>query len=283
MKNKQKPSVSIVDSFFFPFGLGSVGLGGDRKGEEPQAFRWTADRGSGPTFYTDIRLAEAERNPDVTQIAWLIEPTWKPAHYKNALRLKDRFDYILSYLSGYFPPDKHLYYPVGGSWIAPDRWGLHNKSELVSIVGSEKTAAPGHRLRHTVIRLFSETANVDVYGRSYNPVDSKATALAPYCYSIVIESERTMGYFTEKLIDALSVGTVPIYWGDPLVTERFNPDGIITFNNLDELWFVLSTLSNADYESRMDAICENMERARHYQCAEDWLWKTYPFLFKEIR
>jgi len=39
---------------------------------------------------------------------------------------------------------------------------------------------------------------------------TRPRALTPYRYSVVIENVREPGYFSEKLVDALLCGTVPI-------------------------------------------------------------------------
>ncbi len=35
------------------------------------------------------------------------------------------------------------------------------------------------------------------------------------------------GYVTEKLVDAMLAGCIPLYWGDHRVSEDFNPDSFI--------------------------------------------------------
>ena len=41
--------------------------------------------------------------------------------------------------------------------------------------------------------------------------------------------------FSEKLLDAMAVGTIPVYWGCPEIDKFFDKNGIITFNTIEEL------------------------------------------------
>lgn len=56
-------------------------------------------------------------------------------------------------------------------------------------------------------------------------------------FSLCFENSRQPGYMTEKIVEAFAAGTVPIYWGDPLVANMFNEDSFIDvgiFASLDE-------------------------------------------------
>jgi hypothetical protein len=69
---------------------------------------------------------------------------------------------------------------------------------------------------------------VDVYGGGW-PKDlpnyhgvcmSKADVFRRYKFALVFENQRQPGYVTEKFLDCLLDGTVPIYWGDPTLESR---------------------------------------------------------------
>ena len=90
----------------------------------------------------------------------------------------------------------------------------------------------------------------------------------------MVENSKTDNYFTEKLIDCLAVGTIPIYWGCPNLDSYFNLDGIITFNTLDELNNILPTLDDELYNSKIDTIKQNLEKSKEYNVTEDWIYKN---------
>jgi alpha(1,3/1,4) fucosyltransferase len=52
---------------------------------------------------------------------------------------------------------------------------------------------------------------------------SKIEWLSAFRFTIAAENDAYPGYTTEKLVDAFLAGSVPIYWGDPLVDCDFNP------------------------------------------------------------
>ncbi len=116
---------------------------------------------------------------------------------------------------------------------------------------------------------------LDIYGRIYNPIDYKLTALKDYAFSITIENTNKDYYFTEKLIDCFMTGTVPIYWGCPSIGNFFNTDGMIFFDTVDDLFKIFENLSFDKYESMKNAIMDNFERAKEYLIAEDYIYKNY--------
>lgn len=93
------------------------------------------------------------------------------------------------------------------------------------------------------IRFFQQLArykNIDSGGRVLNnlggPVADKLSLLASSKFTIAFENESHPGYATEKIIQPLLVGSIPIYWGDPHIEEDFNPECFINvhrFKNFD--------------------------------------------------
>ncbi|SDE03724.1 Glycosyltransferase family 10 (fucosyltransferase) C-term [Mucilaginibacter pineti] len=109
----------------------------------------------------------------------------------------------------------------------------------------------GHKVpyREAFFRALSKYKKVDAPGRSMNNMPSidnlfqgdiwerKRQFLAPYKFTISFENNSYPGYQTEKLYDAMLEWSIPIYCGDPYITDLFNPDSFI--NGFDIL--------NADY------------------------------------
>lgn len=261
----------------------SATLAGDRISEAPQNIVWQRNRYLDVNFYTDQCLREVILAPNGSvNVAWLIEPpSFSSTHYAVAYTMRDYFGFIISFHKEFltaFPPNRQglLYYPLGGSWIKQSDWGLHEKSRLVSLICSEKKRAAGHKVRHAAADM-SELYGIDLYGRKYNPIASKTTALRDYKYAIIIESMCIPGYFSEKLIDCLSQGTVPIYWGHKdTVLSIFDKDGFIFFDTISELTKIIIGLNEIDYDDRFaDARRNNLETAARFTCAEDFIWNEY--------
>lgn len=265
----------------FPVRNKSMSTGYENRDVAPRFIEWERDKVLPVTVYTDMHLETALEHSDrFTKVALLVEPpSISDTHYYKAYKLEDNFNYILTHNQEFIQKcnkDKWLYYPLGGSWIDVNEWDIYNKTKLLSMFISEKRRAVGHTFRLEVYRR-RDLFDIDVFGRGYNPVESKIEGLQDYCYSIVIESIRIQGYFSEKIIDCFSQGTIPIYWGDPDIGLHFNMDGIIRFNNIDDLTNVIvNSVSRDAYESKLDAVRENLEIARQYVCSEDWIYRRYP-------
>lgn len=288
--NRSMTKIKIFDSAFLP-GTKSASIGGDNLGVGPTHFSWRQEVPlTFPTFFTDSHITDvAMFGGGKHFIGWLLEPrSLRFDHYREARAYKDLFGTILTYDAELLEVDGFEFYPYGGSWIAFDQWGMHEKTKNISIIASDKNTSEGHKLRHEIIKRFGD--QIDVYGSGYNPIQSKFEALAPYRYSIVVESGRFDYYFTEKLIDCLSVGTIPIYWGCPSIGKFFDEQGFCQFETMDNLWFIFNALGihrgisgtiEAMYKSYLGTgiIKSNLKSAWQYRICEDWIWDNYPELF----
>jgi hypothetical protein len=254
-----------------------MSLGQENENETPELLEWVRSPiGVETIVFTDQNMKAAPDYIVRNKIGLLIEPrALRPWHYEAAESLRDEFKAILTFDAAMVDGKKFLFYPFGGSYIRD--WDVFDKSRSVSMITSHKAITEGHRLRHSVAMMFGD--ELDVFGQPRRrPFKSKAEALRTYRFSVVIESERRDWYFTEKLIDCLSQGTVPIYWGCPDIGQFFNERGFLLFSSIEELGWVLRQLTEDIYLGRMAAILENLEKAKAYRVAEDWIVKAYPGL-----
>jgi len=58
-------------------------------------------------------------------------------------------------------------------------------------------------------------------------VKDKLALLHEHKFTLAFENTAYPGYTTEKIIDAFLAGTIPIYWGDPAITQHFNSKAFI--------------------------------------------------------
>jgi len=263
----------------------SMSLSSENANEAPELLRWqrVEQLPDAPvTVFTDMCLDEVLLSKSPTNVAILIEPpAFSATHYRKAVELQDHFDAIFTYEREYVergPP--FLLYLVGGSRIR--EWGVFPKGKMVSIIVSDKWVTEGHLLRHRIVEeLLPQFPGLEVFGEPYGPyLDPKGPGLRPFRYSVVVESGRSDYYFTEKLVDCLSQGTVPIYWGCPSVQRFFDSDGIITFETLDDLAYILASISEQDYLRRLPAVRWNLDLACGFRCAEDWMYLNHTELFE---
>ena len=250
----------------------------------PKYFQWCRTATAHKVcFFTDYCLDCAPKTQATRKIAWLIEPPAICARSYDYIRHhSDQFDYILTYNRA-ITNSKTLWYPLGGCWIPGDgdqrarrhAVGICEKHELVSIIVSDKTDTAGHRLRHAVVDRYG----IPAFGPRYQALEFKEDALIDFMFSVVIENSICDDYFSEKLVDCFAVGTIPIYWGTRNIGDYFDIDGMLVFDNTDELDDIMHNLSPELYNSRLPHIKNNFERHFQYRVPEDWMFEHYPYLF----
>lgn len=231
--------------------------------------RWdrrTIDRN---TIYTDFCIQAAPTG----SVVWLIEPRELiPDIYKyvedNILRFKKVLTHDSALLQKYTTA---VLVPLGGCWIPREHQAIYPKTKMFSIIASGKRQLEGHQLRHSIITAAE--GKIDVFGGGYKHIQSKLIGIKDYRYHIVVENVRKDFWFTEKLIDCLVTGTIPIYWGCPSISKFFNIDGFITFSNMQELKEKLKLCTPDYYDSKIDAIRENFILAQKHILAEDWIYE----------
>jgi len=133
-----------------------------------------------------------------------------------------------AYISGYLPPS----IPV-----KPVKW--------MSIMISQKTSAPGHKYRHTLVQAILKTRlPVDIYGRGcmyYSQSDARlkgefkrSELYDGYAFTICIENFRSNHYFSEKIINPLNQRITPVYLGCYQIQEYFPDMYVELTGNLKE-------------------------------------------------
>lgn len=97
------------------------------------------------------------------------------------------------------------------------RMPLPEKTRCISVLCSDKTATEAQRRRLALVSLLRERLGeaLEVFGRGFNPVDDKMTAIAPYKYHLVLENNYLDNFWTEKLTDAWLGWSLPLYLGAP--------------------------------------------------------------------
>jgi hypothetical protein len=261
----------------------SLGYNQENSGKHPTYFDWDFDnyRGDeGRAVYLEQCIKEHARDDLVrTKIGILWECyELRPWHYEDAIAVKDSYKAIFTYDKRFVdlgPP--FYYFPMGGSYISDS--GMFSKSKMVSMIVGQKNITPGHNLRHQIAASIHQ--GIDYFALPTEPpVTNKVQALRPYFYSIIVESSKVDYWISEKLIDCLSQGTIPVYWGGGL-KNSFSSHGIIRFEDVNDLKLILPNLTIDRYIQCTDAIYENIRLSRKYRCVEDWLYQHYPQFFGE--
>ena len=199
------------------------------------------------------------------KILWLMEPPSVDPHiYTFASQRNAEFFKVFTFAKDLVNKfSNFVYSPWGTSFIDVDDQRLYSKSKNISIVASYKQTLEGHQLRHQVIEKYRDKFDGIKQGKKSSD-DYKLIWQQEYRYSVAIENSRINGYFTEKIIDCFRTGVMPIYWGDPAILDIFNPDGVIIFNNAEELEDILSHANEEVYNSKLEAVKENYYIAAKY-------------------
>lgn len=107
--------------------------------------------------------------------------------------------------------------------------------------------------RNEFFQALSKYKDVDSAGRWMNntgyTVDNKIKFLRNYKFNIAFENESALGYTTEKILDPLLAGAIPIYWGNPEVAIDFAPHSFINamdYDSNDELIEVIAQIDQDD-------------------------------------
>lgn len=131
-----------------------------------------------------------------------------------------------------------------------------------------------HPARKEIFELILAYKKVDSGGRYLNNIgyriDNKLEFQKMYKFSLAIENDTSIGYTTEKIIDAFAAGSIPIYWGDPAVGDVFNEKSFINCHLYDSFEEVLNKVididqdDNAYLEMIKQPIYKNSSLAKQY-------------------
>lgn len=222
-------------------------------------------------FIDDIPKTQSDMSS--INICVLQEPNEYFGIHDWVISNKDIFDVILTWDDKVLNNcDNATYFSFGNTWITPSQSiKEYNKEFKISHLCGKLLKTYGQSLRHEILARKNEftipTNFYDVYGDRNNIDDArlgKEFIFGNSQFGVVIENTSHRGYFTEKIMDCFLLKTIPIYWGCSNIGDFFNIDGIITFNNVDDLIYISNNLTEDYYESKKEIINENWEIAKNY-------------------
>lgn len=89
-----------------------------------------------------------------------------------------------------------------------------------------------------------------------------------------MENQRRDLHFSEKLINPIMTGTIPIYWGMPSIGDYFDTRGMIIMNDIDDFPEIYNDLTEKRYMDMLPYAKENFEIAKQYVLSEDWMYEN---------
>lgn len=235
-----------------------------------------------PRMYVDGKIWEAMEQEPQGDLLMLIEPrSLQAENYNLAMMKYDRFRYIFTHdsqLLSFAPNALPIYY-----WRD---YELKNakKSKAISMICGTKDMCPLHHERMKIADAIK--GKVDVLGDYLGERCTIDEAYTPYKFAVVIENYSDDFWFTEKLLNAFSHKTVPIYYGARRIHNIFNNRGIITVSNLWDIPEIIDILISKgidkEYDYRLPAIKENYNVVQAYMDFEDYFFTEYGHLIDKI-
>jgi hypothetical protein len=226
------------------------------------------------SFYVDenINLGFKHKNDGKKKFLWGLESKFFNNNFfdiiKNNLdEVLETYELIFTYNQDLLKLDnKFKWVPAMGTWVESPK--LNEKSKLVSMITSDKQMTQNQKFRVSFANENKE--KIDLYGNFIKPIEKKEFGLNDYMFSVCIENDTSDTYFTEKVLDCFSTGTIPIYVGTKKIVEHFDSNGIIFLDNntLDEINYDL-------FSSKKESILENFERVKSFNTVEDYFYDKY--------
>lgn len=150
---------------------------------------------------------------------------------------------------------------------------------------------------------LSEHIQVDSGGKYINniggPVVDKMEFIKNYKFVISFENSSHPGYCTEKLIEPMIAGSLPIYWGDPKIGNDFNNKSFINIHEyssedeainyilfliknpekylevLNTPWFIDDKIPTKKYQNNLEKFLIDSVNSIHYTTPVSKTYKTY--------
>lgn len=169
-------------------------------------------------------------------------------------------DYTINTVADFKLHDRMFYYPYYATIMDIEQ--ISHKEKLSPDILKEKTgfcnyiySHGGMKERTEIFHKISEYKKVDSAGRYLNNMGGftpgrredvmgavnnfpKIDFQKKYKFTIAFENYKFPEYNTEKLAHAYMANTIPIYYGDPLVTKHYNPKSFINcmeYESFDEV------------------------------------------------
>ena len=232
------------------------------------------------TIMVDRQMLQVDQIECEHKVALLAEPAVvEQGLARWVLQNYDKFDAVITFQKEYAQiSPKFKYCPL---WVrhrllngtqddCRDVMKFYNKSKMTSAIFSTKYLSEGHDVRRLIRRDLTE--QIDIYGRGHNFIEHKIDGIKDYRYHVCVETIKE-SICSMLVTDAILCGSVPIYWGNKHsnINEYFNMDGIILFNSLNELKYILnSVIGEEDYNSRLSAMQTNFDLAKNLNMHDLW-------------
>lgn len=129
---------------------------------------------------------------------------------------------------------------------------LKKKKKFCNFVYNNKK---GDKFRKKFFNELCKYKTVDSAGEFLNNTGfvtkNKLEMQQEYKFTIAFENESYPEYCTEKIIDAFSTRTIPIYWGDTEIDKYINPKSFINCNIYNDINSIINRIKEIDQNDNL--------------------------------
>ena len=120
-----------------------------------------------------------------------------------------------------------------------------------------------NKIRNNFFWELSKYKKIDSGGSLFNNINTKISLdpskrdeetkkwISQYKFMITFENSSVPNYLTEKIIQAYSYGAIPIYWGDPNVTNLVNPKCFINYYDYNDFSKLIEAVKRIDNDDKL--------------------------------
>lgn len=210
-------------------------------------------------------------------VYWMLEPeVVNPQHNKEGVeRILRRFKYIMTWNKNLVDDNRVFWLNIPYNWkIDVDSNVFYNtadKHKLLTNITANKTSLVEGELyteREKIIKWFEDNHpdKFMFYGNGWEKnkyityggtCGNKKDVYQEFKFALCIENASVVDCLSEKIMDCLTSGIVPIYKGAPNITDYIPTSCFIDYNkynSYDDLYTHLENMSNTVYEGYINNI-----------------------------
>jgi hypothetical protein len=114
---------------------------------------------------------------------------------------------------------------------------------------------PDNPVRNRFFHELSKYKKIDSGGKHLNNlgyvVRRKLDFIKDYKFVIAFENSSYPGYTTEKIIEPFLAGSIPVYWGNPMVDKEFNEASFVNCHRYKNFRQVIEEIARIDTDDAL--------------------------------
>ena len=207
---------------------------------------------SNPDYMFYSVFGNSHQKFDGVKISYIgenVAPVFKDDQNPSGADYSFSFDYL----------DDHRNYRLPHYLLYDGYYELTREKKIEDWMANRKfcnfvASNPNCQERNLFVEQLSKYKKVDSGGRWMNnigfAVSNKRDFQSNYKFSIAFENNayrpQHPGYTTEKIMEPMTVNSIPIYWGNPLIHKEFNTKSFVSFYDHGYLGQMIETIIDLD-------------------------------------